>query len=248
MAASPTARLDTLLKVETPEAVDIYLRPASVFSRCRAYLADLLIRFVWFLASSWVLFGSGGTANEKFLLMLLFLNLFFTVWLYYVVFEMVFNGKTPGKMMFGLRVLNDNGTRITWSASLLRNLVRLVDGMPFLYCLGGAVSLWHPHGKRLGDILAATVVVYDDKSRAKGGERLNLRGIEAVPPPVALTREEQQAVLDFAERRGRLSAARAEELAQMLAESVFGGKQADAQALILGLAKYYAGDDGRTGG
>ena len=40
-------RLDTLLKVETPEAIDIYLRPASVFSRCRAYVLDLLLRGLW---------------------------------------------------------------------------------------------------------------------------------------------------------------------------------------------------------
>jgi len=70
---------DTLLKVETPEAVDIYLRPASIFSRSRAYLLDLLIRFIWLWLSSWLLsllIGLLGVNSDVFM-MLFFLNLFF---------------------------------------------------------------------------------------------------------------------------------------------------------------------------
>lgn len=238
----PINRLDTLLKVATPEAVDIYLRPASALSRCRAYGVDLLIRFICFFSFT---FLAGHSGNETVFIVIMLLNAFFCVWLYYVFCEMLFGGRTIGKKIFGLRVLNDDGTQITWSASLLRNLMRLVDGMPFFYVAGATVSLCHPHGKRVGDILAATVVVYEDKSRAAAGGKLDVGGVEAVAPPVVLTREEQQAILSFVERRHLLTRARAEELAAMLAEAVFGAPQADAERLIVGLAKHYAGEERR---
>ena len=98
-------RIDTLLKVETPEAVDIYLRPASIFSRSRAYLLDLLIRFIWLWLSSWLLsllIGLLGVNSDVFM-MLFFLNLFFVLWLYHVLFEVLWSGQTPGKRVFGLR-------------------------------------------------------------------------------------------------------------------------------------------------
>lgn len=236
-------RLDTLLKVATPEAVDIYLRPASVLSRCRAYAIDLIVRFVFFFIVMWLAFFVG---NQTVFIIIMLLNGFFCVWLYYVFFEMLWGGRTLGKRIFGLRVINDDGTHLTWSASLLRNLMRLIDGMPFFYAAGATVSLCHPHGKRLGDILAATVVVYDDKSRMKSNGKLDVQGVEAVAPSVVLTREEQQAILSFVERRHLLTRARAEELANMLAEAVFGTPQPDAERLIVGLAKYYAGEERKT--
>lgn len=237
-------RLDTLLKVETPEAVDIYLRPASVFARARAYALDLLIRVLWFVVSTSFLvsiLGFTETGQHIFIFFML-LNLFFVTWLYSVLFEVMWNGQTPGKKIFGLKVVNDNGTQVSWSASLLRNLLRLFDALPFFYGVGMTVALSNPHGRRLGDLLASTVVVYVDKTRGKI-ERLDLGEVEALPPPVALTREEQQAVLSFVERRRFLTRARTEELAQMMALSIFGREEANAERLLLGLAKYYAGEE-----
>lgn len=234
-------RLDTLLKVETPEAMDVYLRPATVFARSGAYGVDLLIRMVWLMVSMWLLAMSFAQFAEGLFYFLMLVNIFFVTWLYHVLFEVFWNGQTPGKLVFGLRVVNDNGTRVGWAASLLRNLVRLVDMLPFLYGVGMAVSLNQPHGRRLGDLLASTVVVYTEKGRGKA-ERLQLGGVEAVVPPVALTREEQQAVLSFVERRRSLTPARTEELARMMVAAIFGRDEADPERLMLGLAKYYAGD------
>ena len=243
-------RIDTLLKVETPEAVDIYLRPASIFSRSRAYLLDLLIRFIWLWLSSWLLsllIGLLGVNSDVFM-MLFFLNLFFVLWLYHVLFEVLWSGQTPGKRVFGLRVVNDDGTRVGWSGAMMRNLVRLADGLPFLHGVGMVVALCDPYGRRLGDMLASTVVVYAEKNRAAAA-RLSLRGVETVAPPVVLTREEQQAVLSFAERRAALAPVRAQELAEMMAVSIFGGQiGGDPQQLILGLAKYYAGEERKQEG
>ena len=246
------SRLDTLLKVETPEAIDIYLRPASVFARSRAWFVDFILRGIWIILSSMLISfifsgavndGDGNSAVKGLFFFLLFVNIFFTLWLYFVVFEVCWNGQTPGKKIFGLRVINDNGTHISWSASLLRNLLRVFDSLPFFYGIGMICGLCNPYGRRLGDIMASTVVVYVDKTRGQA-ERLDLGNIEAVTPPVALTREEQQAILSFVERRRHLSAARTGEVAQMMVGAIFGQQEDErsAEQLILGLAKYYAGE------
>jgi len=245
------SRLDTLLKVETPEAIDIYLRPASVFARSRAWFVDFILRGIWLMLST-MLFafifsgangGDDGNIAKGLFFFMLFVNIFFTLWLYFVVFEVCWNGQTPGKKIFGLRVINDNGTHISWSASLLRNLLRVFDSLPFFYGIGMICGLCNPYGRRLGDIMASTVVVYVDKTRGQA-ERMDLGNIEAVTPPVALTREEQQAILSFVERRRHLSAARTGELAQMMVGAIFGRQEDErsAEQLILGLAKYYAGE------
>ncbi len=257
MSETLSSRLDTLLKVETPEAIDIYLRPASVFARSRAWFVDFIIRIIWMTVSTTLLVfifsGSVNVYNDNnnfalgLFFFLLFVNVFFTVWLYFVVFEVWWNGQTPGKKIFGLRVVNDNGTHISWSASLLRNLLRLFDALPMFYGVGLVTGLCNPYGRRLGDILASTVVVYVDKTRGQA-QRMDLGGVPAVTPPVALTREEQQAILSFVERRRHLSAARTGELAQMMAGAIFGRQENErsAEQLILGLAKYYAGEQRRA--
>ena len=88
------SRLDTLLKVETPEAIDIYLRPASVFARSRAWFVDFILSGIWLMLST-MLFafifsgangGDDGNIAQGLFFFLLFVNIFFTLWLYFVVF------------------------------------------------------------------------------------------------------------------------------------------------------------------
>lgn len=246
------APLDTLLRVTTAEAVDITLRPAGMITRSRAYLVDMCIRLAWLYCTSqlilWLslpLFFLGGWS-----LGLLYLNFFITFWLYPVFFEVLWHGQTPGKRLFGLQVCADNGAPITWSASLLRNLLRLMDALPFFYTVGIFVSLIHPQSKRLGDMLAGTLVVYVDKGKQQTDWSI-LADIEPIKPPVALTRDEQQAVLNFAERQERLPPLRREELAELGAHALYGESlpQPNALALMLGMAKFLLGDaSGQTGG
>ena len=77
--------------------------------------------------------------------------------LYFIVLEAL-QGATVGKMILGLRVVKTNGAPITWTDSLIRNLLRIIDGL-FAY-LVGAILIWtSPLKQRLGDRLANTVVV-----------------------------------------------------------------------------------------
>lgn len=83
--------------------------------------------------------------------------LFLLVLLYYVVLEATL-GATLGKMLLGIRVAKVDGSSISWSASLIRNVLRIVDG--FLFYLVGAILVWQsPLKQRLGDRIADTVVV-----------------------------------------------------------------------------------------
>ncbi|MGX9864319.1 RDD family protein [Pseudomonas moraviensis] len=203
------APLDTRHQVETPEAIDLPLRPAGLMVRAVAFAIDLgirgLILGVLFIALAFL--GKLGMGLGSLLL-------FAISWWYMVLFEVLRQGRSPGKQWLGLRVVHDDGTPIGWSASLLRNLLRVVDLLPFGYCLGAISCLQHPTFKRLGDIAAGTLVVYSERPLS----RPQLPEAEPRRCPVALTLSEQRAVLGFAERQAELSPARVNELAALLAQ------------------------------
>ncbi|MCU1775199.1 RDD family protein [Pseudomonas sp. 13B_3.2_Bac1] len=201
--------LDTRYQVETPEGIDLPLRPAGLMVRSLAFGIDLGIRGailgVLFLLLAFL--GQLGMGLSSLLL-------FAVSWWYMVLFEVLRQGRSPGKQWMGLRVIHDDGTPIGWSASLLRNLLRFVDLLPFGYFLGAISCLQHPTFKRLGDIAAGTLVVYSERPLA----RPQLPDAQPRRSPVPLTLSEQRALLAFAERQGELSPARVNELAALLAQ------------------------------
>ncbi len=203
------APLDTRSRIETPEGIDLLLRPAGLLPRALAFAIDfgfraLIMGALYLLFSLFESFGAGLTA----------LGLFLVTWWYTVLFEVLNQGRTPGKQIIGLRVIHDDGTPIGWTASLIRNLLRFVDMMPFGYSLGAISCLQHPAFKRLGDLAAGTLVVYREPPTA----RPVLPEAESAVAPFTLSLEEQRAVLGFAERQSQLSSERTLELASILAE------------------------------
>ncbi|WP_085580405.1 MULTISPECIES: RDD family protein [unclassified Pseudomonas] len=200
---------DTRHQVETPEGIDLPLRPAGLPVRAVAFAIDLALRG----AALGVLFMALA-ALGRLGMGLGSLLLFGVSWWYMVLFEVLRQGRSPGKQWMGLRVVHDDGTPVGWSASLLRNLLRVVDLMPFGYFLGALSCLQHPTFKRLGDIAAGTLVVYGETPPRPPSLP------EAVPRrcPAPLTLSEQRALLGFAERQSELSPARVNELAALLAQ------------------------------
>lgn len=201
--------LDTRYQVETPEGIDLPLRPAGLMVRSLAFGIDLGIRGailgVLFLVLAFL--GQLGMGLGSLLL-------FAVSWWYMVLFEVLHQGRSPGKQWMGLRVIHDDGTPIGWSASLLRNLLRFVDLLPFGYCFGAISCLQHPTFKRLGDIAAGTLVVYSERPLA----RPQLPDAQPRRSPIPLNLGEQRALLAFAERQAELSPARVNELAALLAQ------------------------------
>jgi uncharacterized membrane protein SpoIIM required for sporulation len=151
------------LQVETPEHVTLDLEIAGVGSRALASLIDMLILIgsalgvfivLAIVAGFGVTIGSIGGA-------LLMLG-GFGVWIgYFILFEGLRQGQTPGKRMVGIRVVSDTGNAVSLSAAAARNLMRIADFLPPPYLIGALLVALHPRGKRLGDMVAGTVVARD---------------------------------------------------------------------------------------
>lgn len=224
--------LDTYHEVEAPEGVSFRLRVAGPVVRALAWAVDLLIRGGVYLVMLVVLSLMGDFG--KGLLLIVF---FVGEWLYPVLFEVYRHGATPGKRMFGLAVVHDDGTPVGWAASLVRNLLRFVDFLPLLYGFGLASVMMRRDNKRLGDLAAGTRVVYRGRATAVAGAPA-----EAAPaaPALALQLDEQRAVIDYAGRINQMSQERAQELAMIVAPFVArpGG---DEVASVVGVANWLLG-------
>ncbi len=197
---------DTIRKFEVPEGVDLELRLAGPIVRILAWLIDFLIRSAIYISISFTLAWL-GTIGWGIILIITFL----LEWLYPVFFEL-YQGATPGKKTLNLYVCHDDGTPVNWQSSLLRNLLRFVDFLPFAYALGLITMFINREFKRLGDIAAGTIVVYRDKE----SNIISAPNSNPTPLPIPLTLTEQRAILDFAERYEYLSTPRKQELANIL--------------------------------
>jgi uncharacterized RDD family membrane protein YckC len=199
--------LDTLTLVETPEGIALQLRSAGAMPRACAWVLDTLLRAggLWLVATLLAVLGAGGMG-------IYLIVLFATMWIYPVLFEVLRDGQTPGKRVMRLRVVNANGTPVTWLASIVRNLMRTVDMLPFCYAFGLLGCLIDRHGRRLGDIVAGTLVVY-----AEAPSKLAAApDVPIVQPPLPLPPDERAAIVDFAERSAQLTPERQQELAMLL--------------------------------
>lgn len=104
-----------------------------------------------------------SAASSAWSIALIILVQFTVLWGYYVIFEALADGQTPGKRSQRLRVVRDGGYSITFGASAVRNFVRFVDMQPLvLYAVGMLSVILSKHGKRLGDMVAGTLVVRED--------------------------------------------------------------------------------------
>lgn len=208
--------LDTLHSYEVPEGVLLDYRLAGPVVRACAWAIDAAVRGVAYLVLVLVMSLLGGMGMA-----FIFIGIFLIEWFYPVVFEMQ-NGATPGKRAMGILVIQDNGTPVTPSASVIRNFLRTADFLPFLYATGLMTMLLNRQFKRLGDLAAGTLVVYRDRQEAR---KLPPQAI-ASKPPVELSESEQMTLLGFAERGEGLSLGRRQELAELLSDLT--GKRGDA--------------------
>lgn len=200
--------LDTYRKLETPESIDLDIHIAGPLVRSLAFLLDSLIRFAIQIAASTALLVLGDVGMAALLIFTFALE-----WFYPVLFEVLNHGQTPGKKSMGIAVVNDDNTPVGWSASIVRNFLRIVDFLPAGYITGLVAMTLNRDFKRVGDLAAGTVVIYREKRQPPP----QLPDNRATPPPLALNLQEQRAVLGFAERHKSLTPERRAELANHLA-------------------------------
>lgn len=163
--------LSQSVDVETPELVVFSYTVAGIGSRATAALIDysicvaaavLLVVGISLLATK----GAVGLTRDittAWAVAVVGLFQFAVLWLYYVLFEALQDGQTPGKRIMHLRVVRDGGLAVNFEASAIRNIVRIVDMQPLLlYAVGMITLVVNTRGKRLGDMAAGTIVVKED--------------------------------------------------------------------------------------
>lgn len=227
MAARESAPLDTVVSIETPEHIVFQHRVAGPARRAVAHLIDLfLCAIALVVLSAIVLFlvvgmTSAGAAFQEAMGLgggVILLAVFLVQWVWFVAWEGL-RGDTPGKRALGLRVVTTNGRPIGWPQAALRNVLRAADLLPFGYVAGVAAMALSGRFQRIGDLVAGTLVVASERTRAASGGRHALwpppypAELESVPPEVMLDAEERAALELFVRRLGTLGAAREAELA-----------------------------------
>jgi uncharacterized RDD family membrane protein YckC len=172
--------LDENLTIETPENIVFAYRVAGIGSRFLAAIIDsfiiIILEIVLAIALSIsldltldFLFNSSSD-GQSWKIAVISLSMFVVFWGYYIFFETFWNGQSPGKRRTKLRVIRSDGTPITLTESLIRNIVRLVDFLPFNYAVGVVTMLLNSQSRRLGDLAAGTLVIHDTQGKMNPDE------------------------------------------------------------------------------
>jgi uncharacterized membrane protein SpoIIM required for sporulation len=237
------------LEVETPEHVMLDLEIAGVGSRALAAIVDTLILgagLIGGLVALGILVGFGFTFGRWGMAILVLGG--FALWTgYFIFFEGLRRGQTPGKRLVGIRVLMDTGHSVSPGAAAVRNLLRMADFLPPPYFLGALLVAFHPRGKRLGDLAAGTVVVRDRPGEAPAAESR----APAQPHPAALPEladAEYRLLEQFERRQGELTPAARSRLAARLVERLAVPPPLDGDAAAHMLALYQRERGRREGG
>ena len=230
----PRDVLDTVVSAETPEGILLELRPAGLSARFYAFTLDWVIRLAIMYAAAVAVAFTGGIGVAFW-----FILFFALEWFYPVAFELTPSGATPGKRVFGLKVVMDNGLPVVPAASLTRNLLRAADFLPFLYGFAIVSMLLRRDCKRLGDIAAATIVVHEPRAVP----RITLDDVTPLMPSMPLAPQDQAAVIALAARAPRLTAERLDELAALAAtvSGDAGRSGPEVTRRVLGVAQWLLG-------
>jgi uncharacterized RDD family membrane protein YckC len=191
-------------EIETPEQVAFRLERAGLGTRAVAALIDTVILVVLYAAVIFAFFFGissvagidlwNGDAESTLVLVLWAAFILLSMLLfeaYYIGFETYWNGQTPGKRALGIRVVADDGLPAGLGKIVIRNLMRLID-MQASYAVGVVAIFVSPEEKRLGDIVAGTVVIRESRPRSPELMRLG--------EPTATARRLDPDVVDLVRR------------------------------------------------
>ncbi|WP_164689152.1 RDD family protein [Herpetosiphon llansteffanensis] len=227
-------RMNDRYIIDTPESIEFGYDVAGIGARFVAALIDtalfsiiLFIAFRLYIGDMRMILFVSPMAIRIF-----FAFSIFTVLIYYIAFERFWNGQTPGKRLLGIRVVQEAGKPLTFSGSLIRNLLRLIDFVPAYYSLGLLTMLIDKRARRLGDLAASTFVVRDRQRvtlemllqstrNDKVASALKDSGA-TLPNITALRPVDMDLVQNFLLRRGTLAPDRRLRIATQLAYALFG--------------------------
>jgi len=216
----------TDFRVLTPERVSLQYDIAGIGSRGAAVLIDTVLQFIVLSVLLVALSGAtaagltrltagGDTATVIVVIAVMALGIFVVTFGYFIVFEIIWNGQTPGKRLVGLRVIRETGYPIRPVDAVIRNLVRILDYLPFGYAVGVIAMLFNARAKRLGDFAAGTIVV-----REGSYSTLAAHSIPETTTSLTLRPEDATLVRDFLVRRSGMNPSARATLAMRLATAI----------------------------
>ena len=203
LAAPIRPSLDATIDVETPEQVAVSYTLAGVGTRGAAALIDLLLMLLltgvlWYGAASIPRLmptlrdmTGGGWVTAT-----VIIGQFCILWGYFVTFEALWDGQTPGKRLLGLRVVRHGGGGVDLGASAARNVIRFVDFLPFGYFVGMVAVVANSRNQRLGDLVAGTIVVRERLLRHQRPRAVAAAATDDGEMPTATLDDDRFAVLD----------------------------------------------------
>lgn len=217
--------LEGLIEVQTPDSVVFYHPMAGICRRAAACITDTFFQVVallFLLMMGFILSGFVEMltqfvrwVGDVFPVVWVWAVLGILMWLvftaYYVVFEGLWSGQTPGKRLLRIRVLKDGGGPVGFYEALLRNVMRLLDAMPYFYAVGIISALCTQREQRLGDLVAGTIVVREPKVSPPDPAQLasevseHGRDFAALIGLERLDEEDFTLIRDFLERRRQLA-------------------------------------------
>lgn len=231
--------IDSRTSLDTPEGVQLTFHLGGPALRMAAYVADFIIRLAVIVCLTLLLAVLGftmGALGGTAIFGLVFIVVFLAEWFYGTVFEWLWSGRTPGKRMFGLRVIKIGGYPIGFYESVIRNFLRGADA-PFviLYALGIVTMMCNKRFQRLGDFFAGTMVVVEERTKVPHKPR-NLHMVPILERAECrrgyhVSERTLDVVTRLFERAGYLSGPRREAIATVLAEPIADRLGFDLQAL-----------------
>ena len=199
------------LEIVTPEHVHIRLEPAGAGSR---FLAILIDSFIVQGISTVILLVMAVLLPAGIAVAIFITANFMLTWGWHIYFEVRHQGRTPGKRALKLRVIDARGLPVSLYQSLVRNITRTLDSAPLFYGIGAIAVLSSPTRRRLGDIIADTLVIRDTQPLAYKGQLAGERRYNSLRTPRALrlirhriSLEEREFLLALCMRADRMNAA-----------------------------------------
>ncbi|MBA3872309.1 MAG: RDD family protein [Anaerolineae bacterium] len=201
------------LSIDTPENILLDAEIAGFGSRFVAALTDYIIISILLVGMTWLFISSNIKGSA--ILAFYYISIFLITWGYHLIFELVWNGQTPGKRRAGIRIIQSNGLPVTVNAILIRNIIRLFDFLPFFYGLGLVMLFATKRTQRLGDLAARTVVIREQRQvtlqTLKEDMRVQyiyVKTIDPIPSFIQidqLTKDDRHRVVDYLQRRSKMA-------------------------------------------
>ncbi len=226
--------MERTIDVATGESVAFSYELAGLGSRFLAVFVDLVIQIAVliavllgfsFLATAFPA-GTKFAASPRFgkfiaatIVGAFVFGLFMLFDGYFILFEWLWQGRTPGKRLLGIRVVRDGGYPVDFVSSVIRNVIRILEATLGFYAISAVSALLSPQNRRLGDLAAGTIVVRDrryERARALPGRD----GALEDPAIRELSARERDLVRRYAERRASLTPQARIEVAGTIAKAV----------------------------